>query len=99
MFEGIDKVGHMTLYGGLAALISVGLHRSPKPVTPGFQCFFPILFATLYGVTDEIHQIFVPMRQFEVVDIVADIAGAAIVQAILCFVWWRGPSAGKASSG
>lgn len=96
-FEGLDKICHMLLYGGLAAVISVGLHRSPKPASLWFQGFFPIVFATLYGVTDEIHQLFVPMREFDLLDIMADLAGAAAVQTILCYFWWRGSSRREAS--
>ena len=33
-------------------------------------------FAGLYGVSDEIHQIFVPMRVFSIDDIFANFAGA-----------------------
>jgi VanZ family protein len=88
-FHGIDKIGHMILFGGLAAVVSVGLHRSKRPVTPWVQGFVPVLFATLYGVTDEFHQYFVPMRQFDIVDIMADMAGAVSVQCILCYLWWQ----------
>jgi VanZ family protein len=34
--------------------------------------------AALYGVTDEFHQYFVPPRQVEALDVVADTIGAAI---------------------
>lgn len=34
------------------------------------------LFAGLYGVSDEVHQIFVPMRFFSTDDIFANFAGA-----------------------
>jgi VanZ family protein len=90
LFEGMDKVAHMILYGGLAALVSVGLHRSGRPVSPWVQAFVPLLFATVYGITDEIHQYFVPMRQAELVDVLADLAGATIVQCVLCYFWWKG---------
>ena len=41
--------------------VSVGMRRSGKPVSPG-TVFVPILFAALYGLTDEIHQLCVPNR-------------------------------------
>ena len=37
---------------------------------------FDVLLATLFGVTDEIHQYFVPGRQADVFDVVADAVGA-----------------------
>ena len=45
-----------------------------------------IVASALYGVTDEIHQYFVPMRQADVWDVVADAAGATIA-AVSC-EWW-----------
>jgi len=89
MFEGMDKAGHLILYAGLAAVVSVGIRRAEKPATPWFQCFVPILFAAFYGLTDEIHQIFVPMRQFDLADLMADTAGAALIQCFLCYRWWQ----------
>jgi len=88
-FHGMDKVGHMILFGGLAAVVSVGLRRSQRPISTWAQGFVPVLFATIYGVMDEFHQYFVPMRQFDIVDIIADMAGAAFVQCVLCYIWWR----------
>jgi len=90
VFQGMDKIAHMILYGGLAALVSVGIRRSDRPAKPWVQNFVPILFASLYGVTDEIHQYFVPTREADVADIVANLAGAAIIQGILCYFWWKG---------
>ncbi len=94
-FDGIDKVGHMILYGGLAAVVSFGIRRSDRTATPWVQCFVPVLFATLYGVTDEIHQLFVPMRHFDIVDIMADLAGSAAVQCGLCYRWWQDAGAAE----
>ena len=46
-----------------------------------------VLLATLYGVTDEGHQWFVPGRTAEVADLVADAVGAAVATGL---IWgWR----------
>jgi len=97
-FNGADKLIHMTLYAGLAACISVGMRRSRKPVTPWSQCFIPILFAFFYGLTDEIHQLYVPHRSFDFADMVADMAGGTTIQAILCWFWFRSPRKSSDSS-
>ena len=86
---GLDKVFHAILYSVLGAIVSVGMRRSGKPVSPWAQCFVPILFAVLYGVTDEVHQIFVPNRNFDVGDLLADLAGATLAQTALCYAYWR----------
>ena len=39
----------------------------------------PIAFAAIYGVTDEIHQAFVPTRSADPWDLLADAAGATMV--------------------
>lgn len=89
--SGADKVAHMAMFGLLAAMVSVGMRRSGKPVPPVRQFMIPFLFASFYGVTDEIHQAFVPAREFDVWDIVANTAGAFFMQVFLCGAVWRLP--------
>lgn len=88
-FPGADKGAHAMLYAGLAAIVSVGLRRSDNPITPATQFAVPALFAAFYGLTDEIHQIFVPNRSFDLLDLLADAAGALAIQVILCVYIWR----------
>ena len=38
--------------------------------------FLSVVSASLYGISDEIHQSFVPFREAEVADVVADMIGA-----------------------
>lgn len=89
-FPGEDKIAHMVLYGGLAGLISVCLHQSPGLFPRWVMRFGPVLFASFYGVTDEVHQYFIPLRTPDVFDLVADFAGAALAHAAcLRFFKWR----------
>ena len=37
-----------------------------------------ILVSTIYGITDEIHQIFVPGRNCDIIDVIADLIGSCI---------------------
>jgi len=72
-----DKSGHALLYCGLGALLvraRAGGWR--RPVTRGIAVT-AVVAATAYGVTDEIHQHFVPPRQSEPADVLADALGAA----------------------
>lgn len=87
----LDKVAHFILYGGLAAIVSVGLRRSPDATPPVVQFFVPAAFAITYGLTDELHQYFVPDRSFDPFDLIADAFGALTVQAALCFGLWKIP--------
>jgi VanZ family protein len=45
-----------------------------------------ICFAGLYGASDEVHQHFNPPRDAEVLDVMADVIGAAI-GAIALYAW------------
>ncbi|MEA3366440.1 MAG: VanZ family protein [Candidatus Hydrogenedentes bacterium] len=95
---GIDKLGHFGVYAGLAGLVSVGLHRSETRFSPRWQFWFPILFAALYGLSDEFHQVFVPRRTFAISDLIADAAGAVAAQCVLWYAWWRPQQAPKSST-
>ncbi len=84
-----DKVAHIVLYGGLAAVVSFGIRRSGKPASFRKQFWAPVVFASLYGISDEIHQLFVPHRFCEFGDMLANATGALLAQLVLCYVIWR----------
>ena len=81
-FPGEDKLAHMVLFGGLATIISVGQHRSGHPRPTWARRYAPILFAAVYGMTDEIHQLFIPLRTFSLLDWLADILGAGLAYGV-----------------
>ena len=85
-----DKAVHFVLFGGLAALVSTGMQRSGRGGTPAHFAV-PVLFAVLYGVSDEVHQAFIPLRQPDLWDLAADTAGALAVQAALWRYAWKHP--------
>lgn len=81
-FEGSDKVAHFLVYGVMAALVSLGLHDNPPGKHPAWLLLAgPVIFALLYGVSDEIHQRFTPGRSFSYLDMLADGFGAVAGQA------------------
>ncbi len=88
-FTGADKIAHAILYAGLAGCLSIGLRRSNDHVRPWVQCFIPIIFAILYGLSDEIHQLFIPKREFDWWDICADGLGASAAQLFLYQWIWK----------
>ena len=45
-----------------------------------------VVSASLYGISDEIHQYFVPFRDAEVADVIADIIGA--VCGVYLYQFW-----------
>jgi VanZ family protein len=72
-----DKALHFIVYGalGVCFLLPVTDGRwsklTPRSAVPA------VALATLYGMTDEIHQMFTPGRHPDLRDIVADALGAA----------------------
>ena len=73
-----DKHAHFGVYAVLAALLVWGLtNRSPNRTTWATVAM-AIALATLFGVSDEWHQSFVPNREVSALDWTADTAGAAV---------------------
>jgi VanZ family protein len=70
-----DKFVHMLTYIPLAFVFSIALKKSGMKK---YVLITGFILATLYGITDEVHQVFVPGRCSDVSDALADIAGAFI---------------------
>jgi len=70
-------IEHIIEYAILGFLLSVAI----KPKNEKMQrwaIFWAIMIATIYGITDEIHQLFVPGRTASVFDASLDCIGAVI---------------------
>ncbi len=74
-FTSADKLVHLLAYGVLASLIYCAREKSRAILHP---IFIPFLIAFLYGVSDEIHQYFVPGREADVFDALANALGAFV---------------------
>lgn len=74
-FPQSDKLLHVLMYGPLGFLVVYALSRS---VSNANLIFFGAFLAFLYGLTDEIHQAFVPGRNASALDALADGTGAMI---------------------
>ena len=86
-----DKVLHVIEYAVLGALVHRafrwGAHASWRP----WAVSLAVLCTSLYGVSDEIHQSFVPFRESSWLDWVADTVGAVIGSAAMARIaaLWR----------
>lgn len=69
---------HILIYTGLALTISRASNYSKNSSN-----FLVVFSTTLYGLTDEIHQHFVPGRTFDFLDIGMDFSGAVLALIIL----------------
>ncbi len=73
-FPHIDKVYHFGAYGLMAAL---GCRAFSHLFSQSFWVIWcGAMAASLFGITDEFHQFFVPGRSSSVGDIFADVSGA-----------------------
>jgi VanZ family protein len=72
-----DKLAHFLAYGALAALAVRAAARAAWAGVTGRAVLLGICISSLYGVSDELHQSFVPGRHPEALDAAADLAGAA----------------------
>jgi VanZ family protein len=80
----IDKLYHAIEYGTLGAFVLFGLHPASRSLKPLTIAGLTILFCAAYGTSDEFHQIFVPLRDASLTDIMADTSGASLIAAL----WW-----------
>ena len=77
-FPFFDKIVHFLLFGGLGAVVAMGLRGAAHEYSTGARVIVPIVFCFLYGLSDEIHQLFVPERMCDLADLAADVLGAAV---------------------
>jgi len=76
LFPHEDKLMHMGAYGFMALLAARNLKHERPFFNRSKLRILAILFASLYGLTDEIHQAFVPSREASIWDFAADILGS-----------------------
>ncbi len=80
---GVDKAIHAALFGGLAFTIWMALRSSAPRVSAVRLSMLAVVIATLYGLSDEIHQSFVPGRAMDMLDVAADAVGACVAHATI----------------
>ena len=73
-----DKVLHLLEYSVLGALCYRAFRWGLNGQVAARALIIAIVAASLYGVTDEVHQLFVPFRESSWLDWLADTTGAAI---------------------
>jgi VanZ family protein len=92
-----STIGHLGEYAVLGALLVVPL-RGVRPTV--VAALVAVCLATAYGLTDELHQAFVPGRTPDVLDLATDVVGAVIgTAAAIGLVRWRSRVREDASGG
>jgi VanZ like family len=81
-----DKSGHGIGYGILGAVLVRALAGGRLNGITWRRAGLAVLLATLYGVSDEFHQSFVPGRSPDRFDVLADCLGAALTVVVIAGV-------------
>ena len=68
---------HIAAYAGLAAVTSRATAKGLRDVS-WTAVLAAVAISSLYGVSDEYHQMFVPGRTFDVLDMAADAFGSVV---------------------
>jgi VanZ family protein len=81
-----DKTAHTAAYAGLAILATRAV-AGGLPARIGWRtAAMSLAITTGYGVSDEVHQLFVPGRTADPGDVAADALGA-VIGVGLCWAW------------
>ena len=71
-----DKFEHLFAYFGLAILLNLTLmFQSRNSLFKSKAVMFTIIFSSVYGIMDEVHQLLIPGRSCELLDLTADLIG------------------------
>jgi VanZ family protein len=81
-----DKIEHFGAYGLLTVILYLNLFFQDKySLLKKYPATFSLLVASLYGMVDELHQIFVPGRTADIRDWLADFVGSVLAVLIIKF--------------
>ena len=74
----IDKIFHLVEFAVLGYLLVRAFLHSNNPGLQKYALLLAIVITILFGLTDELHQFFVPLRQGDFFDLISDSLGAVI---------------------
>ena len=82
-----DKLLHFGAYGLLSVLLYLNMYFQNKFIKlKNNPATFTLVIASIYGLLDEIHQMFVPGRSAEFLDWVADFSGSLVAVLITGYI-------------
>ena len=79
----LSIAAHLILYGVLALLLLVAFAQSLRPSRSSMLA--AVAIASVYGISDEFHQSFVPGRDASVFDLLVNTVGATIAVVVWSF--------------
>ena len=81
-----DKFAHMILYFGFGILLHITFRHSDNLTLRKYAPVIAIFIGVAYGISDEIHQMYVPGRTSSFDDLVADSIGITLAQIVFWLV-------------
>lgn len=78
----IKDAVHIVEYGLLTLLLVRSFRKGMRGVSTG-QVLKSFAIATMYGVSDEVHQVFVPLRSAGIEDVVWNVIGAGLAMVVV----------------
>lgn len=86
-----DKALHLCEYGLLGALAYRACRHAAGPWVAQHAVIVAVAGCAIYGLSDELHQLFVPFREGDSLDLVADTMGALLGAWTWRWAEWRKP--------
>ena len=84
----MDKMLHFLAYGIMGILFYRAYQTLRIKNNRQMLFLLSVVSASLYGISDEIHQYFVPARNADILDVIADTFGAVCI--VYIYQWWTG---------
>jgi VanZ family protein len=85
-FRFSDKLLHFVAYAVMGVLFYRAYQTLPFKNNIQLVMLLSMISASLYGISDEIHQSFVPLRNAQLLDAIADTFGA--ICGVRLYNWW-----------
>lgn len=80
----MTTIAHFCEYALLSGMIVLAISRPKRSKT--FLIVVALVISSAYGITDEIHQYFVPGRYTDIIDWIVDLAGSTVGATIAYYV-------------
>ncbi len=74
----LDAVFHIFIYMPFGFLLASAIYNTKTSISKGTLLGLVLFLSFLYGGSDEVHQSFVPGRNAEMIDLIADTIGGTI---------------------
>ncbi len=81
-----EKIEHLFLYFGFGLVLYLAMNHSNNPFFQKYRIQMTLLIGTLYGITDEIHQFFVPCRDASALDVIINGCGVVLALSLILLI-------------